>query len=197
MMLRPGIGIDKFAGINVTLSSIASLAFLSNDDPLGLPWPRERMIFAPPEPLQRYDFVSTLPEGAIEALQRELKTKLGFMGRKESTNMEVLLLRVKNPSARGLTISTNSGLGDFSDSDDGERHHFKIDHLSLLPRIIERYFKMPIIDLTGSKPEYSADFKWRESDGPDALKQVLLNDCGLELVSGRELVEMLVVEKAI
>jgi uncharacterized protein (TIGR03435 family) len=58
---------------------------------------------------------------------------------------------------------------------------------------------MPVIDQTGLTQNYHIDLKWNERWGQDpnhdALKQALLDQIGLELVPGREPVEMLVVEK--
>jgi hypothetical protein len=196
-LLRPGIGIDKFVGINVPVDAIASLAYRS-DDPLGLPWPRERMIFTTPEPRQTYDFIATLPQGSVEALRREMKTKLGFVGRKEIREIDVLILKIKNQNAPGLVPSAGEGSGNFYDSLEGGQHHFKIENQtsSIIAGFFERLFKMPIIDQTGVTRHFNFDLKWNESDGPDVLKQALLDQCGLELVPGREPVEMLVVEKA-
>ena len=58
---------------------------------------------------------------------------------------------------------------------------------------------MPIIDQTGTTNRYSIDIKWEELGGQDtehkALKQVLLDQLGLELVPSHEPIKMLVVEK--
>jgi uncharacterized protein (TIGR03435 family) len=64
-----------------------------------------------------------------------------------------------------------------------------------LPGVIERFLKVPVVDQTGFTEQYSVEFRWKESDGPEGLKQALLNSCGLELVPDRQPVEMLVMEK--
>ena len=55
-------------------------------------------------------------------------------------------------------------------------------------------------DRTGIEGLFDIDLKWDERDwqhrNPEALKQVLLDQLGLELVPGRESIEMLVVEKS-
>jgi uncharacterized protein (TIGR03435 family) len=56
-----------------------------------------------------------------------------------------------------------------------------------------------VIDRTGLAGRFDVDLKWDEQvegQNPDAFKQVLLDQLGLELVPSRESVEMLVVEKA-
>ena len=59
---------------------------------------------------------------------------------------------------------------------------------------------MPVIDNTGVTRHFSIDLRWKEPEGRDpnhdALKKALLSQLGLELVSSRAPVEMLVVEKA-
>jgi uncharacterized protein (TIGR03435 family) len=64
---------------------------------------------------------------------------------------------------------------------------------------IEKYLKVPVVnraDLTG---RFDVDLKWNEQvegQNPDAFKEALLDQLGLELTPSREPVEMLVVEKA-
>jgi len=54
------------------------------------------------------------------------------------------------------------------------------------------------MDRTGLTGNFDVAATWDEPVGghnPDALKEALINQLGLELVPGREPVEMLVVEK--
>jgi uncharacterized protein (TIGR03435 family) len=62
----------------------------------------------------------------------------------------------------------------------------------------EGRLKKPIVDQTALKGSYDVHFKWRWDDSSseaEVFKQALLDQLGLELVPGRESVEMLVVEK--
>jgi uncharacterized protein (TIGR03435 family) len=65
---------------------------------------------------------------------------------------------------------------------------------------LEYYFEIPVIDRTGIEGRFDIDLKWDEPDrqhrNPEAFKQVLLDQLGLELVPSREPIEMLVVEKS-
>ncbi len=68
-----------------------------------------------------------------------------------------------------------------------------------LAHYLEYRFKMPVIDETGLKEHYSIDLRWREEvNHPDneALKRVLLDRLGLELIPANMPIEMLVLEKA-
>ena len=65
---------------------------------------------------------------------------------------------------------------------------------------LEEVFEVPIIDQTGLTGRYDVKLKWHESNSghtePEDMKQALIDQLGLELVPGREPIEMLVIEKA-
>ena len=162
-----------------------------------------RIFFADTEPRERYDFISTLPQASGAALQAELKRKLGFVGHRETRDTDVLVLKVRKSNAPGLKPPTF-----FGHSDGCSRGHYYCDNAPLssnsgyypgITRFLEEYFEMPVIDQTGLTQNYHIDLKWNERWGQDpnhdALKQAMLDQLGLELVPGREPVEMLVVEK--
>jgi uncharacterized protein (TIGR03435 family) len=72
--------------------------------------------------------------------------------------------------------------------------------LEFLATSLEYYFELPVIDRTGIEGRFDIDLKWDERDrqhrNPEGLKQVLLDQLGLELVPGRESIDMLVVGKS-
>ena len=96
-VMRANDSFDKFVGINVTVADIVGLAYRDGNVPV----PSQRIIFNTAEPRERYDFAATLPHGASAALQQELRTKLGFVARRETREMgtDVLQFRVKRPDA--------------------------------------------------------------------------------------------------
>ena len=185
---------DKFFGANVRAGEIAAYAY---------GFPRGRIRFADVYPTNRFDFIATLPKGSREALQRELKSKLGLVGRRETEDLEVLLLRVKRADAPGFkppVLGKNDSYWDtgvFHSSDqiiDTGAPRFEG-----LARYMERDFKMPIIDQTGITQHFSVDLRWKEEKGHfnrEGFEQTLLDQLGLELVPTNMPVEMLVVEKA-
>jgi uncharacterized protein (TIGR03435 family) len=112
--------------------------------------------------------------------------------------MDVLLLTVKSRNAPGLRPSTtrrNSSLNN-------EGNRFSCVNLPLTGLIdyLEYYLGIPVVDQTGLTSRFDIDLKLNEQDwqqhNPDALKQILLDQLGLELVPSREEIEMLVVERA-
>jgi uncharacterized protein (TIGR03435 family) len=182
---------DKFVGIGQPVVNIVWAAYN---------WPQARTIFANPEPPDRYDFITTLAKGSREALQQELKSKLGLVGRRETKDMDVLLLKLLNANAPGLHPPTQDGYSYLNHDDNEIEIKWANEPLSKMSDFLESASKMPIINQTGTTNHYSIDIKWEELDGQDsehqALQQVLLDQLGLELVPTNMPIEMLVVEKA-
>jgi uncharacterized protein (TIGR03435 family) len=185
-----GPGVDKFVGIGQPVVNIVWAAYN---------WPQGRTVFVAAEPTNRYDFVATLNQGSREALQEELKNKLGLVGRRETRDMDVLLMKVRNPNAPGLRRPTQQGYCYLTRNDNEVEIKWANEGIAKLGEFLESASKMPIIDQTGLAQRYSVDIRWEEPEGGDpehkALQQVLLDQLGLELVPSREPVEMLVVEK--
>ena len=184
---------DNWIGIGRRVRDIAGIAY---------GWRTGRILFADTEPTDRYDFISTLPQGSAAALQAELKRKLGFVGHREMRDMDVLVLKVRRSNAPGLKPpidGRNDGCSRGRYHCDNAPLYSDSAHFPGITRFLEEYFEMPVIDQTGLTQNYHIDLKWNERWGQDpnhdALKQALLDQLGLELVPGREPVEMLVVEK--
>jgi uncharacterized protein (TIGR03435 family) len=163
-----------------------------------------RTVLSTTLPPGRFDFISSLPSGAMEALQQKIKNEYGVVARRETFQTNALLLIVKNPTADGLKTSigaTSSYQGN------GSGHLVCTNQpISLLADMLEGQFRIPIIDRTGLTNHYDFNFSWDEygkkvgNQYPnypnlEGLKQVLLDQLGLELVPSREPIEMLVVEK--
>ena len=191
--LNSGSRGDNWIGIGRRVRDIAGIAY---------GWRTGRILFADAEPTDRYDFISTLPQGSAAALQAELKRKLGFVGHREMRDMDVLVLKVRRSNAPGLKPpidGRNDGCSRGRYHCDNAPLYSDSAHFPGITRFLEGYFEMPVIDQTGLTQNYHIDLKWNERWGQDpnhdALKQALLDQLGLELVPGREPVEMLVVEK--
>jgi uncharacterized protein (TIGR03435 family) len=191
--LNSGSRGDNWIGIGRRVRDIAGIAY---------GWRTGRILFADAEPTDRYDFISTLPQGSAVALQAELKRKLGFVGHPEMRDMDVLVLKVRRSNAPGLKPpidGRNDGCSRGRYHCDNAPLYSDSAHFPGITRFLEEYFEMPVIDQTGLTQNYHIDLKWNERWGQDpnhdALKQALLDQIGLELVPGREPVEMLVVEK--
>ena len=183
-------GVAKFVGIGQPVVNIVWAAYN---------WPQGRTVFTDSEPTNRYDFVATLDQGCREALQAELKNKLGLMGHHESRDMDVLLLKVRNANAPALRPPIQGGYCYLNRDNNTAEIKWANESISKLVELLESGSKMPIIDQTGLTKRYSVDIKWEEPEGGDpmhsALQKVLLDRLGLELVPSREPVDLLVVEK--
>jgi len=184
---------DRWGGIGVSVGEIVWAAY---------DWRPARIVFDAGAPAERYDFMANLPQGSTVALQKELKKTLGYVGRRESREVDVLLLKVKTPNAPGLAPPKPGGGDDWSASghyycDDRALSYATPPHLGLT-RFLEGVFGKPIIDQTGLTQHYSIDLRWPSPHPQEraAIQQAVLEQLGLELVPGRESVEMLVVEKA-
>jgi uncharacterized protein (TIGR03435 family) len=184
----------KWGGINMPVSVIAWVAY---------EWRPARVVFTTTPSQAKYDFITTLSQGSYEALQRELKDTLGFAGRRETREVDVLLLKVRSPGASGLKPPVTGRENDWSGSgryvcDDRPLSSDSPPYLGLT-RFLEQAFEVPVVDQTGLKQHFSIDLKWRpqtnRADALEAVKQAVLDQLGLELVSSREPVEMLVMEK--
>jgi uncharacterized protein (TIGR03435 family) len=184
----PGSG--KFVGIRVSVKDIVTVAFN---------WPSARVIFVNGEPEEKYDFVSTLLGGSLEALQVELKDKLGLVAHRETRNVDVLLLTVNNTNAPSLKPAKEGDNFYLLENDNDLRIYWDDAPLSRAPELLEGVCNMPVLDETGLKQHFSIDLRWKELGGRDpkhdALKAALLKQLGLELVPSHASVEMLIVEQ--
>lgn len=185
---------DKFVGARAPVSYIARYAYAISPS---------RIRFVDKEPTNRFDFIATLSQGSAEALQRQLKAKLGLVGRREMTNMDVLLLRVVTPNAPGLKPPI------FGKEDSwwkqGGYHASNRPIESGPPRFeglvdfLEAYFGKPVINQTGlGTQRFNMDLRWREAkyrENPDGLKEVMLEKLGFEVVPTNMPMEVLVMEK--
>ena len=192
---------DNWIGIGRSVFTIVQVAY---------DWRPGRILFADPEPKERYDFISTLRQGSGIALQAELKRKLGFVGHREMRDTDVLVLKVRRSNAPGLKPPTNGH------TDHTRKDYYYCDNEPLsidsggassggfsamtITSFLEGCFGTPVIDQTGLTQHFHIDFKWNERSGDDpdhdALKQALLDQLGLELVPSNMPIEMLVVERA-
>ncbi len=150
-----------------------------------------QLIFSAPIPAGQYDFISNLPDGQSEALQRAIKRKFGLVGRREMIETNVLILQVRSPHAAGLRPNSG-GKVLFTDAPGSLVSHGQ--SLFGLVDYLRRTLGILVIDRTGIAGDYDIDLKWDSSE--EGMRKALLDEAGLELVPGRESTEFLVVEKA-
>jgi uncharacterized protein (TIGR03435 family) len=159
------------------------------------------MIVTAELPTGLYDFIASLPSGNTEALQQEVRKKFGVIGRVETREMDVLLLQVKTPGAQGFkTPSLKRGEVSSNNTAAGL---YKSGNLpvSNLAHFLESYLEIPVVDRTGLTGRYDIELRWAGGNDwkkrdKEAVKPVLADQLGLELVPAREPLEMLIVEKS-
>jgi uncharacterized protein (TIGR03435 family) len=109
--------------------------------------------------------------------------------------MDVLLLKVSRPNARGLKSPSGGGYSDPWGYFACYNQTISTAHPSdfSLAMELELLFGKTIIDQTGLTQKFNIDLKW--NGDLNALKHALRDQLGLELVPTNMPVEMLVVER--
>jgi uncharacterized protein (TIGR03435 family) len=179
----------KWGGIK---DSVADIAWIAYGFKPG------RVFFPAGPPHAEYDFIATLAGGNEEALKKELKNKLGFVGRVEKRDADVLALKVRDLDAGGLKPPIIGG----EDMSWWRKGNYRCSNqnLSSLAAALESFLKRPVIDETGLTGHYQMELKWKEQGDTelnrDEIMHALQDQLGLELVPDHQTIEMLVMEKA-
>jgi uncharacterized protein (TIGR03435 family) len=190
----------KILGINLGVGELMCVAYGIHGQVS-----EARTVLSPEIPTNRYDLLSNLPTGAREALQRELKRKLGVVGRFETIETNVLFLKVKYQNATGLKRSVahnNSNSSSGNNEISGENCS-----TDTLARALEDACNIPVINQTGLAGDYDYKVRWNEYGekvgdsypnypNVEGLKQALTDQVGLELVPDTAPIKMFFVEKA-
>jgi uncharacterized protein (TIGR03435 family) len=163
--------------------------------------PPVRMVLPENISPKKYDMVATLPFGQnAAALQAEIKKQFGLVAHKETRETDVLLLKVSSP-ARFQPHLSKGGFPHREMTHDNNIQilHFTNMKLFDLGKRLENWFGYPIVDHSGLSGQYSFQLQWAneltDTQGVAQAMRDQLDQLGLELVPGRERVEMLVVEK--
>jgi uncharacterized protein (TIGR03435 family) len=149
-----------------------------------------QLIFSVPVPQGQYDFICNLPKGQNEALQQEIKKKFGLIGRRETIETNVLILKVQSTKATGLK-RTSGGNVVFSEQAGSLTSHNQ--NVFAFADFLRRNLGIMVINRTQLNSDLDIDLTWNST--PEGLKQATLEQLGLELVPTNMPVEMLVVEK--
>jgi uncharacterized protein (TIGR03435 family) len=191
-----GDGRERIYGTGHTAKELVQVVYASE---------RSRTIFLTALPQGTFDFIANLTSGSSEAMKQLIKEKFGVTGRFAMVETNVLLLIIKNPTADGLKPSISGTSPHYMNA----LGHWVFTNkpISLLADMLEGQFRIPIIDRTSLTNHYDFNFTWdaygkkvgnQYPNYPnlEGLKQVLLDQLGLELVPTNMPIEMLVVEKA-
>ena len=156
-----------------------------------------RVILPKSLPQGYYDYLITLPGDYKEQFQTKIKKQFGLVGRMETIETNVLLLKNTNPSSSGLKRSR--GDEPWVSFDNAGKLCGTNVPVSTLAGYVENKLKIPVVDKTDLEGNYDFTLHYplgdRQKD-QNELRTSLLNELGLELVPSREPVEMLVVERA-
>ncbi|HEY3931258.1 MAG TPA: TIGR03435 family protein [Verrucomicrobiae bacterium] len=178
---------------NVSLRLLLSMAYAPLDFYAHLEY---RMVLPSNCPKGNFDFIFTLFGDHTTALKNEIKKQFDLVAHLETRQTDVLLAKVTNSNAPGLKIvSTNENqqIGNFRNV------VFKGVTIDWLTGWLEAITKTPVINQTGLTNYYDITVKWKPQAGQseaDAIRQILPEQFGLELVPTNMPLEMLVVEKA-
>jgi uncharacterized protein (TIGR03435 family) len=182
---------DKYMATGNTAQDVVTTAY---DSDLA------RTVFSPDVKLPGglYDFIASLPSGNVKAFQREVSRKFGVVGKVETREADVLLLKLKSPNAPRLKRSMANN-DDCSMSQTPGQFHCKNGTLANFAGLLEQHAGIPILDRTSVTNRFDIDLNCKQAEvqsrNLDKVNQAL-DQIGLELVPSREPIEMLVVEKA-
>jgi uncharacterized protein (TIGR03435 family) len=184
----------RLMGNNTSFSWLVQHAYDKTD-----PW----LVLPANAPEGNYDYMAISPTGSAEALQREINRKFSVTVRRELRETNVLIMKIGKGGAHGVKPSTATKPQEIGSSDAltfvdqpvsaGQEFSLRI--------FLERFFMTPIIDETGLTGNYDFAIQWDEQwwskprETHDGLRQVILDELGLELVPARRTIEMVVVEK--
>jgi uncharacterized protein (TIGR03435 family) len=179
---------DKIVFKNVSLPLLLATAYHH-------PTLEFRMVLPSKRPTENFDFMFTLSGDWTEALKSEIQKQFGLVAHVETRQADVLLAKAINSNAPGLKIvSTNENqqIGNFRDV------VFKGVQIDALTGWLEAVTKMPVINQTGLTNYYDITVQWKPQAGQseaDAIRQILPNQFGIQLVPTNIPIEILVVEK--
>jgi uncharacterized protein (TIGR03435 family) len=187
---------DKAVGRNIPLS------FALGDAYGFLP---ARIVFPPDMPTTKVDYIVTTTNQPWEKFQAEIKRQFGFVGRVETIETNVLLLRLGDVGATKLKVSPWPKSITQGEIDQSQFVDMRTAPLSSLTSFLENEMGSPVIDQTGLTNFFDIVLEWNRQQSVSAmqgsatsrtlLKQAIHDQLGLELISTNMPIEMLVVEK--
>ena len=184
---------DKVIGIRMTPQYLLQRAYKWNSN--------ARMLLPADMPAEQYDFIANLPTGALEALQEEIKKKLGLVAELQTIQTNAWALRVDHPDAPGLKPLTTPS------ARVSQPNTIRFRTIPNLVSLLESVTRLPIVDQTGLTGTFDIQVPTSvirpvppnlrgQTDGRiEQLKKTLLDQLGLDLTETNTAMEMLVVKK--
>ncbi len=183
----------RTVGHNVSLRDMMAEAY---DCDIG------RVVLPAGAPKDGFDFLVTTPTDTLKHLQVAIKKELGYTAHFESRSIDILNLKVINPSLPGLTVSPDSESDDTNYKDG--KLYFKHQPLGVVLKGLEAALSVPVEDQTGLTNFYDFSLVWNQelqqkmkTGGLDEDHvNKFLNGWGLALEPDTKTMDMLIVEKA-
>jgi RNA polymerase sigma factor (sigma-70 family) len=184
---------ERILGRNQSIGQIFEMAN-------GLAETETRIVLPVDLPQFNFDYLITLPgsqENQLNALQAAIKKKLGLIGRFETLETNVLLLKLITPGLTGLKPHPANGNAGVTVT--AGRIHAVGQSTAYLTTTLEYALKLPVLDQTGlggKRYDYVLDEGLFDgtTDG-EKVKEFVRDEFGLELVPTNMPIEMLVVER--
>jgi uncharacterized protein (TIGR03435 family) len=149
-----------------------------------------RMVFSADIPSANFDFLLNDTNQGEKSLRAEIQKQFGLAGSLELRETNVLVLKLKNRGAPALKF------GAVPKYDLNASFARPLTTSQLAETLEEEFFHNPVIDETGLAGTIYFFALPHKPEDLDLLKQTLLEQSGLELVSERRPIETLIVEKA-
>lgn len=173
-------------GRNVSLERVIATAYQCNPS---------QIIPPADKPSCNFDYLVTVPDKDNMRFKSAIQKRLGYTAHWENRNTDVLLLETKTADPPGLQISTAAN-GNIT----YKNGKYKFMHMRIATVIgfMESGLQLPVLDRTGLTNYYDFSID-RGPVGPGGLDKKTvennLDQLGLKLEPGYELMQMLVVEK--
>lgn len=182
-------GGDSFVALNVPLALMA---------PMVWEMPSARVQVADDLPAGRFDLV-VRTAGDAEAVRplarRALETGLGIEVRRETREVEALVVRVAGDELGTLPAGLRRARASSSSRSELRPGSLIADRVSVrqIAEMVERELRRPVVDETGLEGEYGIEMVWEPGDAESLTAAV--EALGLEVIPARREVEMVVVAR--
>jgi uncharacterized protein (TIGR03435 family) len=157
------------------------------------------MVFSEPMPVGKYDFIANLPQGSAAALQKKIEEQFGVVAHKEVIETDVWVLKAGDPEKLSAFVSRKNSPHEELKYVDGKTIAVLEDEsVDRMADALEGWLlEAPVMNRTGLSGRYDLNLNWDRHDKPSSTAALVdqLHLAGFELVSSREKIEMLIVEK--
>lgn len=194
---QPGSGMSCSVNGSLTISGMTVFDLLSSCYGIS----PVRILTNSTLPAGKFDFVVKTPAkedaAARSWLRPAVEAAFGLVAKRQTNEMDVLLLSVALPNAVGLAPTVSSGGSTYS-CEPGRVEAIN-QSSGCIAGTLEAWLRKPVIDETGLTNGYDFELKWAvggdERATTDALIRAVRERLGLELTVARRPVEVLVVQR--